>query len=246
MNKEHKNHTKSSDQKKHFSANKFNKNKNIKNFNNVKSSKKAFSGKKFTKDIPNFTQKSISKNMAPVAQKDSVRIVTLGGFEEVGRNMFAVEYANEIFIFDAGFQFNADYESPGIDFSLPNISYLAENKHKIKALIITHAHLDHIGGIPFIMDKIGNPPIYTRYMTSLIIKKRMEEFPTAPELKMKLVEPGDKKRIGDVSFEFFNVYHSIPDSMGIIIKTTQGNIVITGDLKLKHVDGVLDKDEENT
>ncbi len=247
MNKEKIHHTKNSDQKKHFSANKFkayNKFSSVKNNNTTK--KRQSFGKKFTRDIPSFNQKSISKNQAPKAKKNSVRIITLGGFEEVGRNMFAVEYENEIFIFDAGFQFVSDYDTPGIDFSLPNISYLVENKHKIKALIITHAHLDHIGGIPFIMDKIGNPPIYTRYMTSLIIKKRMEEFPEAPELKIKLVEPGDKKRIGDVSFEFFDVYHSIPDSMGIMVKTKYGNIVITGDLKLKHTDGILDKKEEET
>jgi ribonuclease J len=129
---------------------------------------------------------------------------------------------------------------------LPNVSYLAENKHKIKAAIITHGHLDHIGGIPFLMPKIGNPPIYTQELTALLIKKRMEEFPGLPGLKINLVEPEDQIKIAELSFEFFGVTHSIPDSMGISVKTKHGNIVVSGDLKLAHDNGIPIEREQKT
>jgi len=108
--------------------------------------------------------------------KDGVRIIPLGGVEEVGRNMTVVETDDDIVIVDAGFQFVSE-EAPGVDYILPNTRYLEERKDKIRALLITHGHLDHIGGIPFIIDRIGNPPIYTGELTSIMIKKRAEEFP---------------------------------------------------------------------
>ena len=202
------------------------------------------------RNIPNnydvdFTLRTERKTVSKV-EGNKIRILTIGGFEEVGRNMFAVESKDSIYIFDLGFQFTNEDESPGVDYTLPNISYLAENKHKIKAVIITHGHLDHIGGIPFLMPKLGNPPIYTRELTALLIKKRMEEFPGLPKLKINLVDPGDQIKIGDFSFEFFNVTHSIPDSMGISMKTEHGNIVISGDLKLAHLDGVPIEREQTT
>ncbi len=202
------------------------------------------------KNVPNnydvdFSLRENRRKTEPV-QGDKIRVLTIGGFEEVGRNMFAVESKDSIYIFDMGFQFTSEDESPGIDYTLPNISYLAEHKEKIKAVIITHGHLDHIGGIPFLMTKIGNPPIYTRELTALLIKKRMEEFPGLAKLKINLVEPGDQIKIGDFSFEFFAVTHSIPDSMGISMKTEYGNIVISGDLKLAHNDGIPIEKEQNT
>jgi ribonuclease J len=202
------------------------------------------------RNIPNnydvdFSLRTEKKGISKI-EGDKIRVLTLGGFEEVGRNMFAVESKDSIYIFDMGFQFTNEDESPGVDYTLPNISHLAENKHKIKAVIITHGHLDHIGGIPFLMAKIGNPPIYTRKLTALLIKKRMEEFPGLPTLKINLVEPGDQIKIGDHSFEFFNVTHSIPDSMGISMKTVHGNIVISGDLKLAHLNEVPIESEQKT
>ncbi len=193
----------------------------------------------------NFSLRENRRGTDPV-RGESIRLLTIGGFEEVGRNMFAIESKDSIYIFDMGFQFTTEDESPGIDYTLPNVSYLAENKEKIKAVIITHGHLDHIGGIPFLMTKIGNPPIYTRELTALLIKKRMEEFPGLPKLRINLVEPGDQIKIGDFSFEFFAVTHSIPDSMGISMKTDYGNIVISGDLKLAHKDGTPIPREEET
>ncbi|MCD5396780.1 MAG: ribonuclease J [Candidatus Pacebacteria bacterium] len=185
------------------------------------------------------------KKVNPKIEDDRIRILTIGGFEEVGKNMMAVESKDSIYIFDAGFEFATDEEAPGIDYTLPNIQHLKENKHKIKALIITHGHLDHIGAIPFLMEELGNPPIYCRKLTSLLIKKRMEEFPNIPEIKIFVVDFKDNLKIGELSFEFFEVTHSIPDSMGISIKTKFGNIVITGDLKLTHTDGEPSEKEKS-
>jgi ribonuclease J len=167
---------------------------------------------------------------------DNVRIIPLGGVEEVGKNMIVVEYKNDIVIVDAGFQFVTE-EAPGIDYILPNTKYLEERKDRIRGLIVTHGHLDHIGGIPYIMDRIGNPPIYTRELTMMMIKKRQSEFPHLPELRIHAVEPGQKAMFGKLPIRFFPLTHSIPDSMGIIIETEYGNVIITGDLKLDHVKG---------
>ncbi|MEX2010456.1 MAG: MBL fold metallo-hydrolase, partial [Parcubacteria group bacterium] len=122
---------------------------------------------------------------------ENIRIVPLGGVEEVGRNMMAIEFNDEIIVVDAGIQFT-DAETPGIDYILPNTRYLEERKGRIKALVITHGHLDHIGGIPYIIDRIGNPPIYTREFGALLIKKRQEEFPHLPALDIRIVDASDK------------------------------------------------------
>lgn len=166
---------------------------------------------------------------------DTVRIVPLGGVEEVGKNMIAVETKDDILIFDAGFQFvSSENDAPGVNYILPNTAYLEERKDKIRGLVITHGHLDHIGGIPFLMERIGNPPIYTRYLTSLMILKRQEEFPHLPKVTMHVVELDQRIKIGNLHIKPFPVTHSIPDSMGISVETKHGNVVISGDLKLEH------------
>lgn len=171
----------------------------------------------------------------PVTDPDIVRIIPLGGVEEVGKNMTAVETADDILIFDAGFQFvSSENDAPGVNYILPNTQYLEENKDKIRGLIITHGHLDHIGGIPFLIERIGNPPIYTRYLTSLMILKRQEEFPHLPKVNMNVVELDQRIKIGNTYIKPFPVTHSIPDSMGVSVETKHGNIVISGDLKLEH------------
>lgn len=176
--------------------------------------------------------------ITPLTDIDTVRIVPLGGVEEVGKNMTVVETADDILIFDAGFQFvSSESDAPGVNYILPNTQYLEENKNKIKGLVITHGHLDHIGGIPFIMERIGNPPIYTRYLTSLMILKRQEEFPHLPKVTMNVIEIGQRIKIGNTYITPFPVTHSIPDSMGVSVETKHGNIVISGDLKLDHDNG---------
>ncbi|MDE2078829.1 MAG: RNase J family beta-CASP ribonuclease [Patescibacteria group bacterium] len=188
----------------------------------------------------------------PPLDADTVRIMPVGGVEEVGRNMTLVELPEGILIFDAGFQFVPEEMAPGIDYVLPNTKYLEENKERILGLFITHGHLDHIGGIPYIIDRIGNPPIYTQYLTSLMIKKRQEEFPHLPPVDLRVLEPGGSVQVSlpnaneSVTVKSFPVTHSIPDSMGLAIVTKHGNIVISGDLRLEHEDGVpTEKEEKN-
>ncbi len=187
--------------------------------------------------------KPTTLNLPPVGE--NVRIIPLGGVEEVGLNMTVVEYGNDIIVFDVGFQFTEE-ATPGIDYLLPNTKYLEDRKDRIRGVIITHGHLDHIGGIPYIMDRIGNPPIYTRVLTELMIRKRQEEFPHLPALNIKLVEPGETITLGETRVEFFPVTHSIPDSMGASVKTEYGNIVISGDLKLDHENGEATDAEKKT
>jgi len=190
------------------------------------------------------TKKEASVIIPPVGE--NIRIIPLGGVEEVGKNMLVVEYGSDIVVMDVGFQFVGEEEAPGIDYVLPNTKYLEENKDRIRGVIITHGHLDHIGGIPYIMKKIGNPPIFTRELTTIMIKKRQEEYPHLPPLDMHVVEPGDKVTFKSLAVKFFPVTHSIPDSMGVSIQTPDGNVVITGDLKLDHENGKPSKREEKT
>jgi ribonuclease J len=173
----------------------------------------------------------------PVAP-NVVRIVPLGGVEEVGRNMIAVEVGEDIFVFDVGFQFVSEESAPGVDYILPNTKYLERNAHRVRGAIITHGHLDHIGGIPFLMSRFGNPPIYTQALTAVMIAKRQEEYPDVPKPEIIVVEAGTSRTIGSTKVKFFPVTHSIPDSMGISLETPYGNVVITGDLKLDHEGGI--------
>ena len=183
------------------------------------------------------------ENIIPPLKDGDIRITPLGGVEEVGRNMTCIEYKNTIVIIDAGLQFR-EINTPGVDYLLANTKYVEDRKHKVKAIIITHGHLDHIGGIPYIMEKIGNPPIYSRNLSTLLIKKRQAEFPHLAPLDIRIVEKNDRVTLGDLKVQFFSVTHTIPDSMGVILETPYGNIVHTGDLKLDHVDGVPTLDEE--
>lgn len=179
----------------------------------------------------------------PALEPGNIRIIPLGGVEEIGRNMTAVEMGDDIIIIDCGFQFRED-DTPGIDYILPNTKYLEDRREKIKGMFITHGHLDHIGGIPYIIDRIGYPPIYTRRLTSVMIRKRQEEFPHLKPLDIHEVEKEDTVRVGDMRVKFFAVSHTIPDAMGIIVDTPHGLMVFTGDLRLDHIDGVPTEVEE--
>lgn len=152
--------------------------------------------------------------------------------------MFCVDTNGDIFVFDVGFQFVSEEATPGVDYILPNTKYLENNKDRVRAVFITHGHLDHIGGIPFLMNRFGNPPIYTQNLSAIMIAKRQEEYPDMPKLNLVVVEPGSTATIGNTKVQFFPVTHSIPDSMGIAVETPYGNVIATGDLKLDHNDGI--------
>lgn len=178
----------------------------------------------------------------PPPDSATVRIIPLGGVEEIGRNMTAVEIGNDIYILDCGFAFGEEEGTPGIDYILPNTGYLEERRDKIRGLLISHGHLDHIGGIPYIMDRIGNPTIYTRKLTGKMIQKRQDEFAGAP-VTIREVEKDEAIKLGAHTIKFFGVTHTVPDSMGIIIETAWGDVVFTGDIKLNH-EGGEPSDEE--
>ena len=180
----------------------------------------------------------------PALAPTSIRVIPLGGVEEIGKNMTAIEFGNDIVIIDIGFQFT-DENTPGIDYILPNTKYIEERKDKVRAVIVTHGHLDHIGGIPYVMPRIGNPPLYTRLLTSVMIKKRQEEFSHEPPFEIRIVEKDETITLGSIKIKFFAVTHTIPDAMGVIVQTPFGSLVHTGDLKLDHVNGVPTAEEEN-
>ncbi len=168
------------------------------------------------------------------ASEAVVRFAALGGLEEIGRNMLFLEYKDEIIVVDAGLQFPEE-ETPGIDFIIPNVSYLESKKRNIKALIITHAHYDHIGALPYILDKLGNPPIYTTQLSKGIINRRQEEFTHAPKPVFEIVKNGDQKKLSEYfSAYFFSVTHNIPEGIGMIFKTPIGNIVHPGEFKFDY------------
>ncbi len=179
----------------------------------------------------------------PPPDETTVRIIPLGGVEEIGRNMTAVEIGNDIYILDAGFAFSED-DTPGIDYILPNTGYLEERRDKIRGLLISHGHLDHIGGIPYIIDRIGNPMIYTRRLTGKMIQKRQEEFQQTSPVQIREVERDEVLTLGSHKIRFFGVTHTVPDSMGIIIETPWGDVVFTGDIKLNHDNGEPSDEEK--
>ncbi len=171
---------------------------------------------------------------APQGNPDAVRIVPLGGLEEIGRNCMFIEYKNEIIIIDAGLQFPEE-ETPGIDYIIPNTQYLESKKENIRAIILTHGHYDHIGAVPHMLAKLGNPVIYATSITKAIVEKRQDDFPNSPKPKIILVKSGEEIKLSNW-FEavFFGVPHTIPETVGVLLKTPQGNIVHFADFRLDY------------
>ncbi len=165
-----------------------------------------------------------------MTKKEKLKITPLGGLGEVGRNMMLLEYKGKILILDMGFRFPEE-DMPGIDYIIPNISCLKGREKDIIAVAINHGHYDHIGAVPYIIDKIGNPPIYTSALARGIILKRQDEFSDKPKLKINTVKDGDERKLGPFTIEFFHVNHNIPDTLGFFIKTPVGNLIYTSDFK---------------
>ncbi|HTY39828.1 MAG TPA: ribonuclease J [Candidatus Paceibacterota bacterium] len=177
-----------------------------------------------------------SQGPAPVVVKnpDAVRFIPLGGLEEIGRNCSFFEYKNEIVIVDVGIQFPEE-ETPGVDYIIPNIEYLAQKKQNVAGIVLTHGHYDHIAAIHYIIERLGNPIIYTSEFTRALVTRRHEEFPNAPKLRFVTVKEGSKVRISEhFSAEFFSVEHTIPEAYGFVLDTPAGKMVSFGDFRIEY------------
>ena len=158
-----------------------------------------------------------------------VKIMFLGGVGEIGKNMTAIEYGNDIIVIDAGLTF-PDEELPGIDLVIPDISYLVANKNKVRGLLITHGHEDHVGGIPYFIKEI-NCPVYGTKLTLALADNKLREH-RLNKVQMMTVKPGDKVKLGCFGVEFINVNHSIAGAVALLIDTPQGKIYHSGDFKI--------------
>ncbi|MGM0438959.1 MAG: ribonuclease J [Patescibacteria group bacterium] len=163
-------------------------------------------------------------------EKEKVKITPLGGLGEVGKNMTLLEYEGQILIIDMGLSFPED-ENPGVDYIIPNISYLKGRKDDILGVIFTHGHYDHIGAVPYFLNKLGNPPLFASSLTMGIIEKRQDDFPNQPKLNKTVIEDGSKIELGPFKIEAFHQNHNIPQNLGYFIETPVGNILHTSDFK---------------
>ena len=195
-------------------------------------------------------QKQVKPNEAPKATVETVipevkeskgkkvKITFLGGVGEIGKNMTAFETDNEMIVVDAGMTFPGE-DLPGVDAVVPDITYLIANKKKLKAIILTHGHEDHIGALPFVLSDL-NVPIYGTRLTLALVENKLREYPKI-KAKMVTVKPKNVLRLGDFTVEFIKVSHSIAGSLALCIGTPAGNIIHTGDFKIdfQPIDGEM-------
>lgn len=159
-----------------------------------------------------------------------LRIIPLGGFEEIGKNMMIFEYGNDILIVDMGFQFPTE-DMLGIDYVIPDVSYLEKKKKNIRGIFLTHGHLDHIGGIPYLLPKLDYPPVFGTALTMGLVARQLEEFKLKDAVKLNVFKPREILQFGAFRVSSFRVNHSIPDSVSCVIDTPVGRVVHTGDFK---------------
>ena len=162
--------------------------------------------------------------------KGKLKVIPLGGLNEVGKNLTVLEYEDDIIIIDMGFEFPGE-DMLGIDYIIPDVTYLEENRKRIRGVVITHGHLDHTGGIPYILPKLDFPPIYGTKLTIGLIKKRVEEFKQEKETVLHTIDPDKPLRIGKFLINPIRVSHSIPDAVALDIQTPVGKVIFTGDFK---------------
>ena len=169
--------------------------------------------------------------------KQKLRIIPLGGLGEIGKNMMAIEFANDIIVIDAGLMFPEE-DMLGVDLVIPDINYLLEKREKLRGIIITHGHEDHVGALPYILPQL-DVPIYGAKLTRGLVSGKLKEHRYAKKATLKTIQPGVKFTLGNFKIEPFSVCHSIPDALGFIIYTPIGVVVHSGDFKIDYtpVDG---------
>jgi len=161
-----------------------------------------------------------------------LKVIPLGGLGEIGKNMMALEYGNDIVVIDAGLMFPSE-EMLGVDLLIPDISYLLARQKNLRGIVITHAHEDHIGALPYILPRIS-PPIYATKFARELILMELKQRGVKTDAKLNLVSPGSRITLGSFTIEFFSVCHSIPDCVGLIIHTPLGIVVHSGDFKIDY------------
>lgn len=172
-------------------------------------------------------------------QRDKLYIFALGGLDEIGKNMYVVQYGNDIVVIDSGLMFPEE-DMLGIDIVIPDITYLIENQEKIRGIILTHGHEDHIGGLPYILRKL-NVPIYATKLTMGLVEHKLREAHLLNDTKRIVISSDSEITLGSLKATFFRTNHSIPDSVGVCIETPEGAVVHTGDFKfdMTPVNGVM-------
>ena len=209
--------------------------------NKIKKNMSNVVGKKPTTRPPNQKFRSPRRPVAmsprqnkPAKPEQNLRVMVLGGLEEVGRNMTVFEYGNDIIIVDMGLQFPEE-DMPGIDYIIPNTEYLKGKEKNVKAVIFTHGHMDHIGAAPILLERLGNPLIVGSKLTVHMIKGRMEDYKkgSSKNIQSKLVNSFNYKlKFGNFGLKLFPVAHSIMEAMGIILETPNGTVIHPGDWKI--------------
>ncbi len=160
----------------------------------------------------------------------TLRFMPLGGVEDINRNCYVVEHGNDIIVMDLGISFPDD-DLYGVDYVIPDVDYLRKRKDRIRGIVVTHGHLDHVGAIPYVIEELGFPPVYGREFTMLFLEGKLKEFGLVNRVKRITVEPKETVKIGSIDVRFIPQTHSIPQSSTIQLKTSSGTIVYTGDYK---------------
>ena len=166
-----------------------------------------------------------------MAKKEKLKIIPLGGIGEIGKNIIVLEYGGDMMIVDCGMAFPDD-EMLGVDLVLPDLTYVEKNKEKLRALVLTHGHEDHIGGLPFLLRLVSTVPIYATKLTLGLVRKKLEEHPNIKRPKLQTIKAGDRIKAGVFEIEAINVNHSIADAVAFAIKTPVGTVIFTGDFKI--------------
>lgn len=202
--------------------------------------KRAFENVKSTNNDPTLHRPTAEKrdkfhptNFIKSGKKPSIRIIPLGGMEQVGMNMMFLEWDNDIVVIDTGLVFPSA-EHLGVDALVPDITYLIKNKHKIRGVIYTHGHLDHVGGAPYMLKELGYPPCYATRLTKELLLSQTDEWLDNKKIKVNEITPKSKLQLGNFDVEFFHINHSIPDGVGMVFNTPYGAITHSSDFKFDY------------